>query len=585
MSDKHLIVEGLSIEFGGQTVVQNLSFTLAPGKTLALVGESGSGKSVTARSLIGLAGAGARVTARTLSYSGQDLLGLSERGWRGLRGKGIGFVLQDALVSLDPLRPVGKEILEVLKTHGWGDRRRRAQRVIELLDTVGVPDPELRARQRPDQLSGGLRQRALIASALALDPGLVIADEPTTALDATVQAQILQVLQAIKARGDSLLIISHDLAVVAQLADEVLVLRHGVAVEQGPMQQVLRNPRHAYTRALLDAVPAEHARGTRLSPQQGTPVVQARPSVAGAVLLKATALGKRYIGPDQQPRQVVDGVSFELRAGRTLGIVGESGSGKTTVARIVLGLLEPDAGKVEFLGQDWAGAGRQHVDEQQRRVRRRDISVIYQDPLSSFDPRWSVGQILADALDVAGVTAPQQTARIQQLLEQVRLPTELATRRPLQLSGGQRQRVAIARAIASNPKVIICDEPVSALDVSVQAQVLDLLADLQASLGLAYLFISHDLGVIRHVSDEVLVTTARWWKAPRWKPCLNTRNTTTPAACWGRCRGCRVPKRPWSCRRWKRKTAPGCLTNRNSGKSPFKRSPARNCHEQIICCH
>lgn len=505
MSDKHLIVEGLSIEFGGQTVVHNLSFTLAPGKTLALVGESGSGKSVTARSLIGLAGAGARVTARTLSYGGQDLLGLSERGWRGLRGKGIGFVLQDALVSLDPLRPVGKEILEVLKTHGWGDRRRRAQRVIELLDTVGVPDPELRARQRPDQLSGGLRQRALIASALALDPGLVIADEPTTALDATVQAQILQVLQAIKARGDSLLIISHDLAVVAQLADEVLVLRHGVAVEQGPMQQVLRNPRHAYTRALLDAVPAEHARGTRLSPQQGTPVVQARPSVAGAVLLKATALGKRYIGPDQQPRQVVDGVSFELRAGRTLGIVGESGSGKTTVARIVLGLLEPDAGKVEFLGQDWAGAGRQHVDEQQRRVRRRDISVIYQDPLSSFDPRWSVGQILADALDVAGVTAPQQTARIQQLLEQVRLPTELATRRPLQLSGGQRQRVAIARAIASNPKVIICDEPVSALDVSVQAQVLDLLADLQASLGLAYLFISHDLGVIRHVSDEVLV--------------------------------------------------------------------------------
>ena len=268
MSDKHLIVEGLSIEFDGQTVVHNLSFTLAPGKTLALVGESGSGKSVTARSLIGLAGAGARVTARTLSYGGQDLLGLSERGWRRLRGKGIGFVLQDALVSLDPLRPVGKEILEVLKAHNWGDRRSRAERVIELLDKVGVPQPRLRARQRPDQLSGGLRQRALIASALALSPGLVIADEPTTALDATVQAQILEVLQEIKARGDSLLIISHDLAVVAQLADEVLVLRHGVTVEQGPMQQVLRNPRHPYTRALLDAVPAEHARGTRLSPGQ-----------------------------------------------------------------------------------------------------------------------------------------------------------------------------------------------------------------------------------------------------------------------------------------------------------------------------
>lgn len=494
MSDKHLIVEGLSIEFDGQAVVRDVSFTLAPGKTLALVGESGSGKSVTARSLIGLGGAGARVTARTLSYGGQDLLGLSERGWRGLRGKGIGFVLQDALVSLDPLRPVGKEILEVLTTHQWGDRRSRAERVIELLGKVGVPEPELRARQRPDQLSGGLRQRALIASALALSPGLVIADEPTTALDATVQAQILQVLQEIKARGDSLLIISHDLAVVAQLADEVLVLRHGVVVEQGPMQQVLRNPNHPYTQALLDAVPAEHARGTRLSSHSSEPV-----------LLKASGLGKRYIGPDQQARQVVDDVSFELRAGRTLGIVGESGSGKTTVARIVLGLLEPDAGQVQFLDRPWAGAGAERVAEKDRRVHRRDISVIYQDPLSSFDPRWSIGQILADALDVAGVTASQQPARISQLLEQVRLPAELAARRPLQLSGGQRQRVAIARAIASNPKVIICDEPVSALDVSVQAQVLDLLADLQASLGLAYLFISHDLGVIRHVSDEVLV--------------------------------------------------------------------------------
>lgn len=505
MSDKHLIVEGLSIEFGGQTVVRDVSFTLAPGKTLALVGESGSGKSVTARSLIGLAGAGARVTARTLSYGGQDLLGLSERGWRGLRGKGIGFVLQDALVSLDPLRPVGKEILEVLTTHRWGDRRSRTERVIELLDKVGVPEPELRARQRPDQLSGGLRQRALIASALALSPGLVIADEPTTALDATVQAQILQVLQEIKARGDSLLIISHDLAVVAQLADEVLVLRHGVVVEQGSMQQVLRTPSHPYTQALLDAVPAEHARGTRLSSHNSGQVVQPRPGADSPVLLKASGLGKRYIGPDQQSRQVVDDVSFELRAGRTLGIVGESGSGKTTVARIVLGLLEPDAGQVQFLGHAWAGAGADRVAEKDRRVHRRDISVIYQDPLSSFDPRWSIGQLLADALDVAGVAASQQPARIRELLEQVRLPAELATRRPLQLSGGQRQRVAIARAIASNPKVIICDEPVSALDVSVQAQVLDLLADLQASLGLAYLFISHDLGVIRHVSDEVLV--------------------------------------------------------------------------------
>lgn len=505
MSRKTLVVEGLSIEFAGHSVVRNLSFTLEPGKSLALVGESGSGKSVTARSLIGLAGEGAVVRARGLNYGGVDLLALSERQWRRLRGKEIGFVLQDALVSLDPLRPVGKEILEVLQTHDWGDRQARAARVVELLETVGVPEPALRARQRSGELSGGLRQRALIASALALDPGLVIADEPTTALDATVQAQILGVLAAIKARGSSLLIISHDLAVVAQLADEVLVLRHGEVVEQGAMHQVLSAPRHPYTRALLDAVPAEHARGTRLSPGRDPLPPTAPDTRHNPVLLRAAGLGKRYVGPDQQVRQVVDGVGFELRAGRTLGIVGESGSGKTTVARMALGLLDPDAGEVRFLDQPWNGTGDARVAERQRRALRRDISVIYQDPLSSFDPRWNVGQILADALDVAGIPPASQAQRVQQLLRQVRLAPDIALRRPLQLSGGQRQRVAIARAIASNPKVIVCDEPVSALDVSVQAQVLDLLADLQCELGLAYLFISHDLGVIRHVSDDVLV--------------------------------------------------------------------------------
>ena len=505
MSHKTLIVEGLSVEFAGQSVVRNLSFTLPPGKTLALVGESGSGKSVTARSLIGLAGEGAQVRARRLQYGDLDLLALSDRQWRRVRGKDIGFVLQDALVSLDPLRPVGKEILEVLQTHGWGDRASRAGRVLQLLERVGVPEPALRARQRSGELSGGLRQRALIASALALDPGLVIADEPTTALDATVQAQILGVLQEIKAQGSSLLIISHDLAVVAQLADEVLVLQHGEVVEQGSMHQVLTAPRHPYTRSLLDAVPAEHARGTRLSPGERTATIARTPCLDQPVLLHARGLGKRYVGPDQQVRQVVDGVDFELRAGQTLGIVGESGSGKTTVARMALGLLETDDGQVRFLDQPWNGSADARVAESQRRALRRDISVIYQDPLSSFDPRWNVGQILADALDVAGVVTAEQAPHIRRLLQQVRLPAELAARRPLQLSGGQRQRVAIARAIASNPKVIVCDEPVSALDVSVQAQVLDLLADLQAELGLAYLFISHDLGVIRHVSDEVLV--------------------------------------------------------------------------------
>ncbi|MCO8168282.1 ABC transporter ATP-binding protein [Pseudomonas sp. 21LCFQ02] len=503
MSDNTLIVDGLNVSFDGQTVVHDLSFTLAPGRCVALVGESGSGKSVSARSLVGLAGGRAEVAARGLSFAGRDLLSLSERQWRSVRGKDIGFVLQDALVSLDPLRPVGKEILEVLETHRFGNRTQRQARVLELLERVGVPDVALRARQRPGQLSGGLRQRALIASALAMDPALVIADEPTTALDATVQAQILEVFQQIKARGASLLIISHDLAVVAQLADDVVVMRHGEVVEQGPMEQVLRQPTHAYTKALLAAVPAEHPRGSRLSPERASYV---SPPVRqdAEVLLRAQGLGKRYLGPDGQVRQVVRDVGFELRSGRTLGIVGESGSGKTTVARIALGLLQPDAGEVHYRGQPW-NLPHGGVDEKHRRPLRREISVIYQDPLSSFDPRWSVAQILDDALHVAGIDAQQRPARITRLLNQVRLPAELAERRPLQLSGGQRQRVAIARAIASEPKVIVCDEPVSALDVSVQAQVLDLLADLQDELGLAYLFISHDLGVIRHVSDDVLV--------------------------------------------------------------------------------
>lgn len=502
MSDKTLIVEGLNVAFDGVSVVRDLSFNLPPGRCLALVGESGSGKSVSARCLVGLAGGRAQVSARRLSFGDHDLLDLSERQWRAVRGKDIGFVLQDALVSLDPLRPVGKEILEVLQTHGYGDRHTRPARMHELLERVGVPDVQLRARQRPGQLSGGLRQRALIASALALDPALVIADEPTTALDATVQAQILEVFQQIKARGASLLIISHDLAVVAQLADEVVVLRHGEVVEQGPMQQVLRQPRHAYTQALLAAVPAEHPRGSRLSPERVG--LRSEPRARSDVLLEGRGLGKRYLGPDGLVRQVVQGVDFTLRAGRTLGIVGESGSGKTTVARIALGLLQPDEGEVLYRRQPWNRPANA-VSEAVRRPLRREISVIYQDPLGSFDPRWSVAQILDDALQVVGIEAPARPARIAVLLNQVRLPAELGQRRPLQLSGGQRQRVAIARAIASEPKVIICDEPVSALDVSVQAQVLDLLADLQDELGLAYLFISHDLGVIRHVSDDVLV--------------------------------------------------------------------------------
>ena len=514
-NDERLLdVAGLRVGFGERTaaheVVRGISFSLQAGECLAIVGESGSGKSVTARTLVGLAGARSHVAAERIELDGQSLLGLRDREWRALRGVRVGFVLQDALVSLDPLRRVGSEIAEPLRLHGWGDRAARREKVVELLREVGVPEPEVRARQLPHELSGGLRQRALIASAIALDPQLLIADEPTTALDVTVQAQILGLLEATKQRGRGLIVISHDLAVVARLADRVAVMNAGEIVEQGPTAQVLGDPQHAYTRALLDAVPSAHSKGTRLAPggaagayvRDGAQGAEAPARIAGAPpIVRAEGLVKRYRGPDGVARTVVDDVSLEIFAGETLGVVGESGSGKTTTARLVLALADPDGGEVRLDGEPWSA-----LRERDRRLRRRRIAVVYQDPLSSFDPRWSVGRIVEDALDAGEhASAAARRARVLELLGHVGLDEGQLDRRPLQLSGGQRQRVAIARALASRPELIVCDEPVSALDVSIQAQVLDLLADLQAELGVAYLFISHDLGVIHHVSDRVLV--------------------------------------------------------------------------------
>jgi peptide/nickel transport system ATP-binding protein len=500
-----LAVDNLRVSFGRpkqrRDVVRGVSFRLRTGECLAIVGESGSGKSVTARTLVGLTGGNSQVSADRISFRDRDVSGLSDRQWRKLRGKEIGFVLQDALVSLDQLRPVGAEIAEGLRLHGWGTRAQRAERVIDLLRQVGVPEPELRARQLPHELSGGLRQRALIAAAIALDPALIIADEPTTALDVTVQAQVLDLLAATKQRGKALILISHDLAVVARMADHVAVMRDGVIVESGPAEEILHRPEHPYTRALLAAIPSEHSRGRPLSPASaGLVRPQRRPVEPGRTpVIKATGLVKSYTGPDGLDRTVVRGVSFELGRGETLGVVGESGSGKTTTARLALALIDADEGTVELNGQPWSA-----VSPEQRRARRRDITVIYQDPLSSFDPRWSVRQILLDALP-GGTSGTARLDRVHQLLRLVGLEAEHLERRPLQLSGGQRQRVAIARALAPEPSVIVCDEPVSALDVSIQAQVLDLLTDLQAELGLSYLFISHDLGVIHHMSDRVLV--------------------------------------------------------------------------------
>lgn len=368
-----------------------------------------------------------------------------------------------------------------------------------------MPRPELRARQRPGQLSGGLRQRALIASALAWDPDLVIADEPTTALDVTVQAQVLDLLGDMKRRGTALLLISHDLSVVAELADEILVMQGGDVVEQGPAEAVLQRPRHPYTRRLIAAVPSGRTRGERLAPDTATPpdlhLVRAHTDTARVdPVLAARGLTRRFTAPDGSRTVAVDDVSFTLRRGETLGIVGESGSGKSTTARIALALEDADEGEVTLLGRAWSG-----VPERRRRNLRRRIAVVYQDPLSSFDPRWSVERILVDAIgaDVRGRAA--RRARAADLLAQVALPPETLDRSPIRLSGGQRQRVAIARALATSPEIIVLDEAVSALDVSVQAQILDLLVTLQDEYHLSYLFISHDLGVIHHMSDRVLV--------------------------------------------------------------------------------
>jgi peptide/nickel transport system ATP-binding protein len=495
-----LHVENLRVSFGVTEVVKGISFTARPGGCLAIVGESGSGKSVTARTLVGLTGANSRVTADRLDLGGTDLRHTSERAWRSLRGSRIGFVLQDALVSLDQLRRVGDEVAEPLRLHGWGGRTSRAAKAIELLRSVGVPEPEVKALQRPYELSGGLRQRALIASAIALDPPLLVADEPTTALDVTVQAQVLDLLAAAKERGTSIILISHDLSVVARMADEVAVMRDGVIVEYGPAAQVLHEPRHEYTRMLLDAIPSEHTRGSRLT----RPDVRVRrPVDFGRPVLQAHNLTKVFRGPDKVDRTVVDDVSFELFVGETLGVVGESGSGKTTLARMALAILPATGGEALLHGEPWSA-----LSTARRRPLRQRIGVVYQDPLSSFDPRWSVGRILTDALSTATRPPRSKTEarkRAVRLLEQVGLDERHLSAAPLRLSGGQRQRVAIARALAPEPSVIVCDEPASALDVSIQAQVLDLLTDLQDELGVSYLFISHDLGVIHHMSDRILV--------------------------------------------------------------------------------
>ncbi|MGX1792019.1 ATP-binding cassette domain-containing protein [Microbacterium sp. NPDC055312] len=462
MSAVHM--RGLRIAIDGRAVVDGVDIDVAAGECVAIVGESGAGKSLTARALLGMLPAGARMAADDLRIDGMEASGLSESSWRSLRGRRIALVSQDALAALDPLRRIGREVAEPMEIHRLHPGRRKEQ-VVRLLASVALPEPERRARSRPHELSGGMRQRALIASALAADPAVLVADEATTALDATVQARILALLRSIADDGRAVLFISHDFAAVRKVADRVLVMREGRIVEHGPVAEVMTSPRHEYTRALVEAS----------APRPRTPTRE-----PGETLLRARDVSKRF------DRPAVVGASFSLGSGRTLGIVGESGSGKTTLARMLIGVDRPDSGSIE-----WARAQR--------------VQLVHQNPLGALDPRWTIGRSIAEALQAAGVPRGERPGAAAALLAEVGLDEALGRRRPRQLSGGQRQRAAIARALAADPQVLVLDEPVSALDPTVRGRVLDLLARLQTERQLTMVFVSHDLAVIAAVCDDVLV--------------------------------------------------------------------------------
>ena len=500
-------VLGLSVYFdhGGHRtkVVDDVSFDLQAGRILALVGESGSGKSVTARTLLGLTGAGSTIDAARLEIEGVSVLGDSEGQWRKRRGRQVGLILQDALVSLDPLRSIGAEIGEVLDVHRLGAPTDRRGRIIAALAEAGVPEPETRMRQLSGELSGGLRQRALIANAIVGQPRILIADEPTTALDTSVQRQILSLLVERARQGVAILLITHDIAVVSEIADTIAVMQEGRIVEHGPTQRVLTAPRHAYTRSLLAALPAGRPKGVRLAAEataaKELASTDSTANAPGAILVET--ISKKYPRTSGGSFNALDGVSFRVPRGKTLGIVGGSGAGKSTLAKILTGFLRPDSGEVEIMGRAWSS-----LTERERRPYRSKLQMIYQDAFSSFDPRLTVAGILADAFNARGLKDRQEIHRSSlDLLDRVGLQAKHLSASPLYLSGGQRQRVAIARALAPQPAILLCDEPVASLDASTQAQVLDLLAELQENLGLTCVFISHDLGVIQHVSDEILV--------------------------------------------------------------------------------
>jgi peptide/nickel transport system ATP-binding protein len=485
--------------FGKRRVVkavQDVSFDLYAGETIGIVGESGSGKSMSANAVMGLLPQGVEAVAGTITFDGREILGLSEKEMMALRGARISMIFQEPLSALNPLLRVGAQIVEVFEAHGALAGSERGARALKLLEEVGIPDPEAAIRAYPFQLSGGQRQRVMIAMALALEPDILIADEPTTALDVTTQAQILKLIEDLRrARGMGVIFITHDFGVVADIADRVIVMQTGEIVESGAADDVLLRPKHPYTRALIDAIP----RLTRRADEDDADAAR-KPVMSVEGMSKTFSTGSGSFFGKRRVVKAVQDVSFDLYAGETIGIVGESGSGKSTVGRCLVRLADPDTGRVMIDGVDIA-----HMSGAELRDQRRKLQMIFQDPYSSLNPRARVSRILTEGLIAFGAPQDEALAKARELLEMVGLDASAMGRFPHEFSGGQRQRIGIARALALNPSIIIADEAVSALDVSIQAQVLDLLADLKARLNLSMLFITHDLRVAARICDRIIV--------------------------------------------------------------------------------
>jgi peptide/nickel transport system ATP-binding protein len=511
-ADAVLEIRDLRVRFAGrdEDAVRGVDLTVRPGQVVALVGESGSGKSVTSLAAMGLLPRTARASGRIrVADAGglRDVIGASERALDDLRGRVVSMVFQEPMTALNPTMTLGAQVAEAVRNHTSATKEQAHVRAVELLRSVGIPEPERRAGQYPHELSGGQRQRVVIAIALACEPKLIIADEPTTALDVTVQAEILDLLRAlVRGRDTGLLIITHNMGVVADLADDVSVMRQGRVVEHGDVMQVLREPRHAYTRALLDAIPRLPS-AVFAEPDPGAAIADARVPAQPVLELRGVSAAYRVHG---RLVPAVADVDLVVGAGEIVGLVGESGSGKSTVGRISLGLIAPRAGEVTLLGSSLTA-----VHGARRRRLLADVGVVFQDPGGSLDPRMTVGEAIAEPMAIhpsavrgasgRRLTPRERRARVRELLDAVRLPSDAERRYPHEFSGGQRQRIGLARALALRPRLLVADEPTSALDVSVQAEVLDVLRELHRQLGFGCLFVSHDLGVVNELTDRVVV--------------------------------------------------------------------------------